>query len=103
MNVKKVGRTTGLTTGIVTAINATVNVNYGAPGVACFINQIIVGGSGFSAGGDSGSLVVFDGKGRTKNDDRKPVGLLYAGSFTSTVLNPIDAVLTTFGVTIDGN
>jgi hypothetical protein len=100
MNVKKCGRTTGLTTGTITAINATILVNYGAPGVARFVNQIVT--TNISAGGDSGSLVVFNGKGRTKQDDRRPVGLLYAGSATSTILNPIDAVLNRFGVTIDG-
>jgi hypothetical protein len=103
MLVKKVGRTTGFTKGRVTAINATVNVNYGEPGVACFVNQIIVTPGSFSAGGDSGSLVVVDGKRSTKDDDRKPVGLLYAGSSSFTVLNPIGPVLTRFGVTIDGN
>jgi hypothetical protein len=29
--------------------------------------------------------------------------LLFAGSATQTILNPIDPVLTRFGVTIDGN
>ena len=103
MKVKKVGRTTGFTKGTVQAINATVNVNYGAPGVACFVEQIIVTPGTFSAGGDSGSLVVVDGRGKTKNDDKKPVGLLYAGSVTLTVLNPIGPVLKRFGVSIDGN
>jgi hypothetical protein len=44
-----------------------------------------------------------DGKGKTRLDDRRPVGLLFAGSSSITVVNPIDAVLTRFGVTIDGN
>jgi len=97
--VKKYGRTTGQTQGLVIAINATVNVGYDT-GVARFVGQIIT--TNISAGGDSGSLVVADAKGRTKADDRKPVGLLFAGSSSITVLNPIDAVLTRFGVTIDG-
>ncbi len=100
MKVKKCGRTTGLTKGSIIAINATVNVNYGAPGVATFVNQIVT--TNISAGGDSGSLVVVDGKGKSKNDDRKPVGLLYAGSSSITILNPIDLVLNHFGMTIDG-
>ncbi len=100
MKVMKCGRTTEFTTGNITAINATVNVNYGAPGVARFVDQIIT--TNISAGGDSGSLVVVQGKGKNKNDDRKPVGLLYAGSSSATILNPIGAVLTRFGVTIDG-
>ena len=101
LKVKKYGRTTGLTVGLITAINATVNVGYDS-GTARFVNQIIIEPGGFSAGGDSGSLVVADGKGRTKANNRKPVGLLFAGSTTMTVANPIDAVLDRFGVTIDG-
>ena len=99
--VKKYGRTTGETKGQVFAINATVNVGYGS-GVARFVNQIIVTPGTFSAGGDSGSLIVGDGKGRNKAEDRKAIGLLFAGSPSITVANPIDAVLTRFGVTIDG-
>lgn len=98
MRVKKYGRTTGETKGRVSAINATVNVNYGAPGVARFVDQIVVGGGGFSAGGDSGSLVVV----QNGSDARRPVGLLYAGSSSATILNPIEEVLNAFGVTIDG-
>ena len=75
LKVKKYGRTTGLTKGRVTAINATVNINYGTSGVARFVNQIIIEPGAFSAGGDSGSLIVVDGKGKNIADDRKPVGL----------------------------
>jgi len=99
MRVMKYGRTTEQTKGRVTAISATVNVNYGSPGVARFVNQIVIGGGGFSAGGDSGSLIVVEKGG----DKLKPVGLLYAGSSSATIANPIDAVLTRFGVTIDGS
>jgi hypothetical protein len=99
--VKKYGRTTSLTKGIVYAINATVNVGYDS-GVARFVNQIIITPGGFSAPGDSGSLIVADGKGKDKANDRKPVGLLFAGSDLMTVANPIEMVLDTFGVTIDG-
>ena len=98
--VMKYGRTTGQTEGRVTAINATVDVGY-SNGVARFVNQIIIEPGGFSAGGDSGSLIVVQGKGKDKADDRKPVGLLFAGSFFVTVASPIDAVLDRFGVTID--
>ncbi len=102
MKVKKYGRTTGQTKGQVYAINATVDVGY-TSGVARFINQIIITPGSFSAGGDSGSLIVVDGKGRNKADDRRPVGLLFAGSNVVTIANPIDAVLGYFGVAIDGN
>jgi len=100
-SVKKYGRTTGLTKGRVYALNATVNVVYDS-GVALFENQIVITPGGFSSGGDSGSLIVVDGKGRNKADDRKPVGLLFAGGDFVTIANPIDAVLDAFDVTIDG-
>ena len=79
-----------------------MNVNYGASGVARFVGQIVVTPGSFSAGGDSGSLIVVNGKGRDKTDNNKPVALLFAGGLISTIGNPIDAVLTRFGVTIDG-
>ena len=91
--VKKYGRTTGETTGKVFAINATVDVGYGGGLVARFVDQIVITPGGFSAGGDSGSLVVVDGKGKDKAEDRKPVGLLFAGSALSTIASPIDTVL----------
>ena len=100
--VKKYGRTTGETKGQVVAINATIEVNYGAAGVARFIRQIVISPGSFSAGGDSGSLIVDNSKGKNKADARKPVGLLFAGSFLYTFANPIDEVLSRFGVTIDG-
>jgi hypothetical protein len=99
MRVMKYGRTTQQTKGRISVINATVNVNYGGPGVARFVNQIVIGGGGFSAGGDSGSLIVVEKGG----DKLKPVGLLYAGGSNSTIANPIGPVLARFGVTIDGN
>ena len=71
-------------------------------GVARFVNQIVITPGDFSAPGDSGSLIVVNGKGKFKNDANKPVGRLFAGSFLSTIANLIDAVLTRFGVTIDG-
>lgn len=92
--VKKYGRTTKLTAGQVYAINATVNVTYDS-GVARFVNQIVITPGTFSAGGDSGSLVVTE-------DGNHPVGLLFAGSSSYTIANPIDPVLSRFGVTIDG-
>lgn len=101
LKVTKYGRTTGETNGQITAINATVNIGYDS-GTARFVNQIIIEPGNFSAGGDSGSLIVVNGKGKAKADDRKPVGLLFAGSFFVTIANPIDTVLDEFGVTIDG-
>ena len=96
--VQKYGRTTGLTRGLVSGLNATINVNYNT-GTARFIDQILITDGRFSQGGDSGSLVVTQSSGQ---DDRRPVGLLFAGSNTHTIANPIDLVLDLFSVEIDG-
>ena len=102
-SVKKYGRTTGLTKGKIWAANATVDVGYGPGKTARFVGQIIITPGTFSAGGDSGSLVVMDaGKGRNPSDDRKPVGLLFAGSSSITIACPINPVLNRFGVSVDG-
>ena len=95
MNVMKYGRTTGQTKSQISAINATLNVGYGS-GTARFVGQVIISGGQFSAGGDSGSLIVTE-------IGSNPVALLFAGSQTTTVGNPINAVLARFGVTIDGD
>lgn len=101
MAVQKYGRTTGRTFGTVDGINATVNVCYELRGpvrcvkLATFVGQIIITPGAFSAGGDSGSLIV------TQDESRSPVGLLFAGSSVSTIANPIGPVLARFGVTVD--
>jgi len=95
MAVQKYGRTTVLTKGKVAYINVAVNVGYDS-GVARFENQIIVTPGTFSAGGDSGSLIV------TADTSCKPVGLLFAGSSSYTIANPINSVLSRFSVTVDG-
>lgn len=90
--VQKYGRTTGLTTGTVTGINATVIVRYDT-GRARFIEQVVITGSAgsFSDGGDSGSLIVTQ-------SGNHPVALLFAGSSSTTIGNPIADVLASFGV-----
>jgi hypothetical protein len=98
MRVQKYGRTTGHTFGRVTGINAIIDVDY-RTGSARFEGQIIITDGSFSTGGDSGSLVVSKG---FFAGDRRPVGLLFAGSSTNTIANPIDLVLDRFGVRIDG-
>ncbi|GIW73235.1 MAG: hypothetical protein KatS3mg102_2777 [Planctomycetota bacterium] len=94
LRVQKYGRTTALTFGEITAINATVVVQYDS-GRASFSEQIVIEPGSFSAGGDSGSLIV------TADQARQPVGLLFAGSSTDTIANPIGRVLERFGVAID--
>jgi len=97
MSVQKYGRTTGHTVGQVSGLNATIDVGY-RDGKARFEGQIVISGRGFSAGGDSGSLVVTKG---LLLADRRPVGLLFAGTQTTTLANPIDLVLDRFGLEID--
>ncbi len=95
--VQKYGRTTALTHGAVTGINASIFVGY-TSGTALFVNQIIIESpTAFILPGDSGSLLVSD-------PGRNPVGLCFAGNANGTmgIANPIGAVLTRFGVTIDG-
>ncbi|NKY40897.1 peptidase S32, partial [Cellulomonas septica] len=97
--VRKHGRTTGLRTGRVVSTDFTTSVDFG-PGIGwrTLRDQIRVepdeGQPSFSAGGDSGSVVV--------DEDGKVVGLLWAGegdgSFS--VANPIAAVLSTLGVDV---
>ena len=97
MLVQKCGRTTSCTHGSVASIDATVRVQYES-GVATFVNQVVVTGKrgAFSKAGDSGSLIVTD------DSNANPVALLFAGGQTSTIGNPIGAVLSALGVTIDG-
>ena len=106
--VKKSGRTTGLTRSSVSGLNATVRVSYenecagGAAFTKTFTGQIIIKnrikGSSFIAGGDSGSLMVED-----VDTDPRAVGLLFAGSSTTAVANPIGQVLSFFKATMVGN
>jgi len=98
LRVRKYGRTTGQTNGRIFAINASVNVGY-STGVAGFVDQLVITPGSYSAGGDSGSLIVVQ-KG---SNARKPVALLFAGSSSSTIASPIDPILTTLNVDIDGD
>jgi hypothetical protein len=102
--VKKSGRTTGLTRSSVSSLNATLTVGYsdecaGGSYSKTFTGQVIISnrGSRFLAGGDSGSLLVED-----VATNPRAVGLLYAGSSTVAIANPINHVLTYFGATMVG-
>jgi hypothetical protein len=94
LSVAKSGRTTGFTTGSIGSVNTSVNVQYqkncgsGRKFVISYTNQVVINSSSFSAGGDSGSLIV------TNNSSHNPVALLYAGSSSTTIGNPIGEVLT---------
>lgn len=80
--VQKSGRTTGLTTDQITQIDVTVSVDYGGQ-LAIYKNQLMAGA--MSQGGDSGSAVL--------DMNKQVVGLLFAGSTTTTIINPIQLVL----------
>ena len=92
--VAKHGRTTGLTFGMVADISFDGNVRYNGK-IAYFEDQIaIVGEAGpFSAGGDSGSLVL-------DSPGSHAVGLLFAGDGSYALANRIQPVLNRFGATI---
>ena len=86
MLVQKSGRTTEHTLNAeITSIDATINVGYGGSKMAQFTNQIIISQPGFSAGGDSGSLIL--------DMDNYAVGKLFAGSDQITIANHIDNYL----------
>ena len=102
--VKKSGRTTGLTRSSISGLNATINVGYtdecaGNSFNVTYHGQILIGnkGSRFLNSGDSGSLMVED-----VATNPRAVGLLYAGSSSIAVANPIDDVLSHFDVTMVG-
>lgn len=88
--VKKSGRTTGFTTGRITQIDVTTQVSYGEGQDAIFEDQLMAGA--MSKGGDSGSAVL--------DEEDFVVGLLFAGSDTTTIINPIQFVLDALNVEI---
>ena len=99
IGVQKYGRTTRLTQGQITGVNVTIDVCYD---IICFTlgrfhDQVAICCSGFSDGGDSGSLIV------SSDGNKNPIALLFAGDETRTYANRIDLVLDRFGVTMDGS
>jgi hypothetical protein len=76
LRVQKTGRTTEHTVGTLQSVSATVRVKYDIGLIATFYDQIVISQTpdepGFSAGGDSGSLVY--------DMEKKCIGLLFAGS-----------------------
>ncbi len=103
--VKKSGRTTGLTTSSISGLNATISVQYEnecAGGVAftkIFTGQIVIANSAsrFLNSGDSGSLMV-----ENVPTNPRAIGLLFAGSSTSAIANPIGQVLQFVGGKLGG-
>ncbi|WP_421735611.1 hypothetical protein [Cellulomonas sp.] len=98
MAVRKRGRTTGLTHGSVDGLSLSVSVDYGdGLGVHVLTDQVSIATDTaqnplFSDHGDSGSVIV-DSTGAV-------VALLFAGSGTNTVGNPIASVLSELNIAI---
>jgi hypothetical protein len=90
MAIKKSGRTTALTTGEIQQVDVTVNVQYGEGQIAVFTDQLLAGA--MSQGGDSGSAVL--------DNSNKLVGLLFAGSDTTTIINRIENVFSALGLSL---
>jgi hypothetical protein len=83
MKVKKSGRTTGLTHGVIEQIDVTARVSFGTGKTAVFTDQLMTGA--MSQGGDSGSVIM--------NGKNEAVGLLFAGSINTTIINRIQNVM----------
>ena len=90
--VAKSGRSTGITCSTVFALNSSFSVEYqkgcttGSTFSASYSNQVDITNNGFSAEGDSGSLIVTQ-------STADPIGLFFAGSVTDSLANPISQVL----------
>jgi hypothetical protein len=94
--VAKSGRTTGLTCSLIIGTNVAASVDYykncGDSKPAFTVNYtdlLMVAGGTFSAAGDSGALIVTQ-------DSADPVALLFGGSDTDSVGNPVGDVLSVF-------
>ncbi|HZO86946.1 MAG TPA: hypothetical protein VFB38_01305 [Chthonomonadaceae bacterium] len=95
MVVHKFGRTTSYTVGHIVSADADVKVDYDT-GQYVFAGQMLVVGLNnqpFSDAGDSGSLIVERSTGQA-------VGLLFAGSSSHTIANPIETALSLLNVTL---
>jgi hypothetical protein len=86
--VQKSGRTTGLTKGKVKSVGTTLQVEMKDDEKVWFSDQAVAEMS--SQPGDSGALIL--------DQDKKAVGLLFAGSEKLTVFNRIGTVLDRLGV-----
>ncbi len=91
MRVQKSGRTSGWTEAHVKVIDAVLRIAVGDIGLAMFTDQIVT--TPLGQPGDSGSLVL--------TEDRRPVGLLGAGSQQVTVCNKIQLVLSLLHIALN--
>jgi len=88
--VIKSGRTTGVTQGTVGQLEVMANVQMGDGKVAIFEDQVMITTSNFSAPGDSGSAIL--------NQDKKIVGLLFAGGSGISLANRYSHVKKALGL-----
>jgi hypothetical protein len=90
MRIVKMGRRTGVTTGVVKATDFAFTLEYRGVGSVGFANQVLA--TRYSAGGDSGSLILSE-------DDHRAVGLHFASSPKGgSVFTPIQTVLDALGL-----
>jgi len=85
--VAKSGRSTGLTCDVITGIDTSIMVDYSSgcsttTFTESYTDEVMIDSAGFSAEGDSGSLIV-------DSTTAEPVALLFAGDAASSVANPI--------------
>lgn len=90
MTVTKSGRTTGLTSDKIEQVDVSANVQYGQNQTATFTDQLMAGP--MSQGGDSGSAIL--------DDNNNLVGLLFAGSENSTIINRIENVFSALEISL---
>jgi hypothetical protein len=91
MEIQKSGRTTALTNGVIQQIGVTANVQYNPGQMALFTDQLLAGP--ISSGGDSGSAVL--------DMSNNLIGLLFAGSPETTLINRIENVFDGLNVTLN--
>ena len=94
LRIKKSGCTTAVTHGEISDINAGANVSMGNGDIAIFIDQILIEKPGFSAGGDSGSIILSE-------DGNNVIGLLFAGNNTLTLANKFTNVVSELELDLD--
>ena len=90
MAIQKSGRTTEYTTGTIDQVDVTVNVQYGGGQIGRFTDQLLAGP--MSQGGDSGSAVL--------DNDKNLLGLLFAGSDSTTIINRMENVFSALGLSL---
>lgn len=88
LSVMKSGRTTEVTMDAIEQVDVTVNVQYGEGKIATFADQLMAGA--MSQPGDSGSAVL--------SFNHELVGLLFAGSETTTIINRAEHVVEALGL-----